>query len=441
MVLAIAFIAGAVWFDSYLRSRQLLDLIAQETGNAIRSDARFDPLRWTGSSAFSEQVTLSGRPGSVLREAAVSQMRAELNWRAAFDGAWRIEELAITQFDGTFTIPEESARAVPKTIQPPPTGLAALLPRRFELAQTKIGSANLSFDQMRASGMRLLVTPNGAGWTINGTGGTLVTPFLPKLEISSFRARAQDGDLFLTESSLRLGVSGKINASGESGSGRFLRVSWEAVDSRELFDAKTRKFLDGKISGTAEIRPPGTVRGRVRLHDGFVENLPLLALVADFTGNPSFRRMPLQEMSADFYYEKGSLNLTNIVAESKGLLRIEGNGRHGADGQIEGRFQIGVTPQTLQWLPGSRERVFTVTRAGYLWTDIVLGGTLESPTEDLSARLTAAMGGALIEQGTNLIKDPAKAVDGARELLNKDPVKAIDGARGLLNNLIGPMAP
>ena len=146
-------------------------------------------------------------------------------------------------------------------------------------------------------------------------------------------------------------------------------------------------------------------------------------------------------MSTDFHYENGTLKLTSFVAESKGLLRIEGAGQRNVNGNIEGSFQIGVTPQTLQWLPGSRERVFTVTRNGYLWTDILVGGTLENPTENLSARLSSAMGAAIIEQGTNLIKNPAKAVEGAKGLLNTDAEKAVEGAKGLLKNIIGPLVP
>ena len=438
--LALGCVAGSIWFDSYLRSRELLALIAQATGNAIRSDATLAPLQWTGSSAFSEQVTFTGRQGSAIRNASLSQVRTELNWRAAFEGVWRIEDLAITQLDVGLITPEETAGDTSKSV-PSPTGLAAFLPRRFELAQAKIGAANISFGLVRASGMRLIVAPNAAGWMINGTGGTLTSPFLPKLGITSFRARLQGREIFLTESALKLGPSGKITATGESGSGQFIRALWDDVDSKDILDANAQRYLEGKLSGTAEFRPPGAVRGKVQLHDGRVENVPMLAKVADFTGNPSFRRMPLQEMSTDFTNENGLLRLSNFVAESKGLLRIEGAGQRDANGHIEGRFQIGVTPQTLQWLPGSRERVFTVTRNGYLWTDLKLGGTLESPTEDLSSRLAAAMGAAIIEQGVNLITNPVKAVEGAKGLLNTEPGKAVEGAKGLLNNVIGPLIP
>ncbi len=420
-------VATAVWFDSYLRSRELLGLITGLTGSAFRSDARIEPLRWTGSSAFSEQVSLTGRPGSAVREVAVSQVRAELNWRAAFNGVWRIDEISATQFDGDFAAPEAVAADPLQPAAPRPSGLAALLPRKFELGQAKIAAANIAYGPVRASSVRLLVTPDGVGWRFDGNGGTLNVPSLPALEILHFRAREQGGDFFLTESALGLGESGKISASGESGDDGLLRLTWTGIRSKDVVDAKVQNYLDGKLSGSAEIRPPGSARGKFQLLDGRVENVKALAAVADFTGNPSFRRMPLQEMSSDFSYENGALNLTGFVAESKGLLRVEGACRIGPDGKVEGRFQIGVTPQTLQWLPGSRERVFTVARNGYLWTDLVVGGTLEKPTEDLTDRLTRAMGGAVIEQGAGLIKEA--------------PVRAIDGAKTILDNFIGPLAP
>lgn len=417
--------AGTIWFDSYLRSRQLLELIAGLTGNAFRADARMEPLQWTGSSAFSELVVLGGRAGSPVRRASASQLRAELNWRAAFRGVWRVDEIAMAQFDGDFVVPGEAAPAA--ELLPQPAGLAALLPRQFELGHVKAASANISFGEVRASGMHLLVTRDGGGWRFDGNGGTLAAPALPPLQISSFRAREQGGEFFLTESALRLGETGKIAASGESASGGLLRVSWDGVRAKDIFDARARSYLDGKLSGSAEIRPAGAVRGKMHLLDGRVGDVPVFATVAKFTGNPAFRRMPIQEMSSDFSLTKGLLVLTNFVGESKGLLRVEGAGQIGAEGKIEGRFQIGVTPHTLVWLPGSRERVFTVARNGYLWTDIVVGGTVQHPTEDLSVRLTRAMEGEIIEQGAGLIKEV--------------PAKAIDGARGILDSFIGPLVP
>ena len=84
-----------------------------------------------------------------------------------------------------------------------------------------------------------------------------------------------------------------------------------------------------------------------------------------------------------------------------------------------GTLRMGVTPQTLQWLPGSRERVFTVAQNGYVWTDVKIGGSILTPQEDLSARLANALRDEAVHQGRRFIEDlPSAAKDGAKGVLD-----------------------
>jgi hypothetical protein len=153
--------------------------------------------------------------------------------------------------------------------------------------------------------------------------------------------------------------------------------------------------------------------------DGLALNMELLDRVATFTGAPQFRRMPLQEISGIFEWTKGTVQITNLVAESKGLLRLEGNCTIAAGGAVSGTLRVGVTPQTLQWLPGSRERVFTVVQGGYVWTDVEISGSLQDLRENLSSRLAAAMRDETIDRGTRAIQEfPNAAKDGARGVLD-----------------------
>ena len=79
----------------------------------------------------------------------------------------------------------------------------------------------------------------------------------------------------------------------------------------------------------------------------------------------------------------------------------------------------GVTPQTLQWIPGSRERVFTVAQNGYVWTDVKISGSLKDLREDLTPRLVAAMQDETIHQGTRIIRElPNAAREGAQGALD-----------------------
>ena len=84
---------------------------------------------------------------------------------------------------------------------------------------------------------------------------------------------------------------------------------------------------------------------------------------------------------------------------------------------IDGAFQVGVTPGSLQWLPGAQAKVFTESRGGYLWAPMRLTGPVNKPNEDLTPRLAAAAQGAVIEGVQNAAgeaiktgKDAAKSV-------------------------------
>ena len=416
----LAAILGSLWIGSYVRGSGFRDLVSDATGAAFHAEAGFDPLRWTGSSVYSESLKLEGKSGTALNRIDARQLRAEVNWRALLSGTWRIEEISVSRLDGDWS--PAGARAQDPHSAPvvkSPAGIAALLPRRFELGILKIASARLGLGNVRVSDSALTIKPDGAGWIFQGSGGELQLPRPPALAITNFRVREQGGDYFLLEANLRLGANGKISASGESSRGGKLQVAWTGVPAAELLPPDWRDRLDGTLSGRADIAFPRQANGEFLLLDGRLENIPLQATVAKFTGNPAFRRMPLQEIRGEFVWDGDLLHIQKFSAESKGLVRVEGEATLGPNGKLAGRFQLGVTAQTLQWLPGSRKRVFTDARNGYVWTPLILGGTLESPTEDLSSRLAAAMGAEVIDTGTNLIKTaPDAATKGVNGILD-----------------------
>jgi hypothetical protein len=425
-VLVVAVLVGiSVWFGSFIRSEGFRASLAEKTGTAFGASAAFSPLRWTGASAYAESATLTGSPSSPLRNLSARELRAEVNWRAAFSGSWRLEEIRITHLEGEWQKPDRSQTtppsangisAIPEVL---PFGLAELLPRKFELGALNVDNATLRVGRVEIAGTTLNVKPDGTGWIFQGKRGRLTSPWAPGLDVTDFRVREQGKDFFLTQGNLRLGPNGKIVLSGESASGGNLRVSWEGISSSEVLQGEWSRRLQGILSGSAILAAPDVCKGSMALRDGRLENIPILATIADFTQNPAFRRMPLQEVRGDFVWDTGKWHITNFAAESKGLLRIEGRVVIGKDLALEGDFQIGVTHQTLQWLPGSRERVFTKSHDGYLWADMRVGGTLEKPTENLSERLRDAMGGELIQRGSELIqKSPGSTIEGVKSVLD-----------------------
>ena len=431
MTIGIGVVAGSAWVGRYLRSETFRELIGVKTGEALGAKVSYGPLMWMGSSLFVDSIQLTGLRGSEVEQLRADQVRADVNWRAAINGVWRVDRVEVLSFEGSFR--PESVKPKAADMLPPVArgGLASWLPTRFEVGQVDIAKTRLQFrdiNDLEIASLRdsaLRVHSDGAGWTIDGNSGMLSFAKIPTLTVVSFRSMARDDAFFLSDSQFRLGETGTISASGELAKNSKLHVEWSQVDATPFLGAFWRSRLTGEVAGTATIEWPESglaackVTGSFRLTDGLAQNVQLLDHVATFTGAPQFRRIPLQEISGNYQWMNGSVQITNLVAESKGLLRLEGNYTIDAGGGVNGALRVGVTPQTLQWLPGSRERVFTVAQGGYIWTDVKISGSLQDLREDLSSRLAAAMKDETIEEGLRAVEEVQNAARrGAQGMLD-----------------------
>lgn len=430
LLLAIAGLLGAsAWFRGFLASEQLRAAVERGIGSGLAGNATLRQLSWTGWSVFSDGLELHGSGGPV-RILQAEQLRGEVNWRAAFGGAWRVETLSVGYASGELSTepprpPEElTGSTLGKT--GPVDRVGNYLPNRFELGRLRIERTNLKFGHLQAEGVTIDASPDGNGWVIAGEGGSLGFAPFPKLAVNRFRSRWQDRTFFLSESDLRLGGNGRVRIAGEAGRKGTLRIDWDQVDVSDLLPSDWKNILHGIAKGSALWKASAPLTGNITVTDGRLENVPLLHQVGRFTGNPSFDRMPLHEFRGDFIWDRGTLLLNSVVLESRGLLRIEGSCRIAPDGALAGEFQVGVTPQTLQWIPGSRERVFTDERSGYRWTKVTLSGTLEHPQENLTPVLLQAMGAEAINR-----------VEGAMEAI---PQSTRERIKGLLD-FVRPLVP
>ena len=431
LLFVLAALATSVWIGRFLRSEAFRKLIATRTGEALGSETIYGPLRWTGSSLFVDSIEATGLPGSIVESLRADQVRADLSLRALIDGVWRVDRIQVVSLDGTLRPGSNAPKASDGRPAAPVRGIQAWLPQRFEVGQLDVARARLRFRDTAGLEIAFLqdsalrIHPDGADWAIEGAGGTLALLKVPPLTVVNFRSRAQDAVFFLTDSQFLLGETGKVSASGEFASDSKLRIEWSQVNIAPFLSPYWRSRFSGIWAGTALLEWPesglaaGKATGSFRLTDGLALNMELLDRVATFTGAPQFRRMPLQDISGSFEWTNERVKITNLVAESKGLLRLEGNCTIAAGGAISGTLRVGVTPQTLQWLPGSRERVFTVVQSGYVWTDVEISGSLQDLREDLSSRLAAAMRDETIDRGARAIQElPDAARDGARGVLD-----------------------
>ncbi len=419
------------WIGSFLRGEDFRALVAERAGKALAAEVSFDPFRWSGPNVFTEKVSATGLEGSRIGSVDARQVRAVIDWRAAWGGAWKVNSIDILELEIVLQGGESDRPSEVEDTNPPETpARPSWLPQRFELGFLRAtqGTVTLKNSQgeqtLEVSKSVLTLEPKGSSYEVTATGGLLDVATLPQMSLASAHARVSDGVFFLTRSSFQLGESGKLSASGEFGDGSTMQVSWTDVNVTPFLDPDWQTKLTGRLSGEAAIAWPKdqsqhSSTGKFILTEGRLENVPLLVEVAKFTSSPQFRRMPLQEVSGNFQKSGDVLTVTDFMGESKGLMRLEGDFVVREGGALTGAFRVGVSPQVLQWVPGSREKVFTENRDGYVWTDLLVGGTLAEPTENLSARLAVAMGEQVIDQGTQILRDvPAGAKEGVKGVLD-----------------------
>lgn len=198
------------------------------------------------------------------------------------------------------------------------------------------------------------------------------------------------------------------------------------------------KHVQGSVSGGIDLRGGRDgvthVAGLARLQGGMLTGLPVLDRLALFCGSSRFRNLPLHEASAQFSYQESAWHISNILVESENLVRVEGWLEIGKGGALTGRLQVGLRADGL-WkaLPGFSD-VFSVSRQGaggnLAWANVNIGGTLDNPSEDLSARLIKAAGNRLTEIGMG---KAAEVADVAARLLNRGPGKT---ERGMVRNVM-----
>ncbi len=329
------------------------------------------------------------------------------------------------------TLPEKPSPAADAPVRGTGFGFAKnWLPNRVELGSATVAETHLRWRDGALAGMRLEIVPQDGGWNLAGSGGTVRHAAWPELELATLKLRYREPSLFVQSVELRQSTGGSLAVSGEVRPQEMLDLSAKGsgISVTPLLPPDWRVRLHGDLSGDVRVQTPLPARGApllsgaIALHGGQLEALPVLEQIALFTRTAQFRKLALSRASGDFRHDGTTLSVTNFAAESEGLIRMEGAFTVVRQ-QIDGTFQVGVTPASLQWLPGSQERVFTAARGGYLWTPLRLTGPLSKPQEDLTPRLTAAAKGAVFERAEGMARD---AVQGVRE-----------AAKGVLDSLFG----
>lgn len=482
----VAVLGFRAWLDRYLGSEDFEQLVVRELGNLTHSEVTLGNLSRVGSSFYLDEVELLGYPEATFERISADRVRVDLDWGGVRRGVWDVQRIEMDRLHVRVG-DERLDPARRPVVDPeadgggPPAWLAARLPQRTEVDEVRVDQFSLDVvdevQELWLRDSRVTMRPNVAAGSmrVSGRGGDLVMrPLIGdeedqrRLKVGEYTARLAGGAVFIDDAQLeylggsRVTVRGEIAPDGELD----LRVNVNELNVAEVVREDWRRRLLGRmqleshIQGGGEESEGAMQEGRLTLADGILESLPVLDQIATYTRVDRFRRLILDTAEAEFHEQGGVLTVEKVVMESAGLLRVEG-GLVIENDHLVGVFDVGVSPESLRWIPGAERRVFTGRRespdsAGFVWTTMRLTGPVEAPREDLSARLLAAATDEVIEGVTDVGRGVADGLgeaarqapevgrgilDGGRELLDDEAVKelpgkiiesGVEGARGLL---------
>ncbi len=436
------------YLQSFVRSEGFRVKAEEMIEAKMGGSARLADIQWQDDAASMSEASLETASG--LQIEAVG-LHAALDFSAIRRGSWSIQSAGAD----SLTVTKHSAAKASSRLEEVSMGEAALpgwlsqyIPKTTEV--DGFDAERFSYTQngwqveearLHLGGYNSASTSKGR-YSFPGTldGGTFRIPLMPpgqkeplKLEIGRASFRLTDEKLQISESTLRWKerTQGTLRGSVRFGGEWQMFVHAEQVPTAEFLSEEWQQHLTGHFEGDAELSgakgQPMNWKADVALKDGVISSLPILDKLATYTRMERFKRLALDIATATVSpHSSGGTRLEKIVVQSNGLLRIEGTLNLLPGDGIDGDFMVGVTPETLRWLPGAQNRVFIESNPqgppGLNWARVKVAGTRTAPQEDLSSRLLGAAGMSL------LLDTPGAIVDKASETLLK-PMLGEDAAK------------
>jgi hypothetical protein len=412
-LIAALLVVGYFWINHYLDSDEFRGLVSSSASQGLGVEGTFDKFRWSGFAIYSGGFSAQGTPGSPVAKLDAKEIHCSINLSAALRGIWQLDELEIGQVqlalrDNTGVPPPPSSSA-----SGAPSAPSAMGGHPVKIGTVRLDSVSLTWPPSMASGgsvnglvVELKQEDAGNGWNVSGARGTLTFADLPVQQIDKVDLRLRPDRLYLTKALLRNTSGGTIQVAGEVGLGDVpdidLHFEIAGFPLTPVLPTDWRAKFFGDLTAsfqvTREGKPdaPWKAEGNGRLENARLEALPLLDQLASLTKTQEYRMLPLQTVQADFTAGPTSTELRNLVVESSGMIRVEGQIARNGDA-LDGKLQLGLPPGKIALLPGAQQ-VFADSRGAYAWTPVQIGGTLQKPEEDLTPRVVAAAAAA-IQQG------------------------------------------
>jgi hypothetical protein len=230
-----------------------------------------------------------------------------------------------------------------------------------------------------------------------------------QLEITSYSLTAGDGQ-----------ITGTGNIPLQTPEQSTLHYKIQQVPIKVLLPTKWPITLNGVVNGMGDYTGPlftwqqGTAHGSLQLDGTKVSGFPFMEKLTLLPPLQELLAASLDEAKANYHYNEGSFNFTEIVLTKVQKISLQGKLSVSVTNELDGTFKLGIPTGLLAVAPPLKEKIFTQENDGFSWTDLKISGTPEQIQEDLTPRLVT-----LSQSEGNKVQDAIKqGIEKANDRLN-----------------------
>jgi hypothetical protein len=410
-VIVVAIVAGALlwWKLATLKENLIGDLSNKLGAQVTVQSIGFD--FWKGELHAAGITLVNQRPSSPWEKGEIAQATVHYQLADIFAPSIPLE-VEVSSWSMTLRSPLRTAEAPPAP-ESAPSNPPDHAPGRLHVAHLIAQEGSVEFDfsddrKITAQGVSFDAQDNGSGiWTTQVQASSIKSDQL-NADAASVQLRSESGQITMSDLRLQVGqglITGDGTVALDAPHAAKINLTVARVPTWMLLGLAWRMKVTGDLDGTLTYQgddTSGAATGQVSVAHGKFNVLPALGKMAQMIGLPDWSNVEVDKATSDIAWKDGALHLTNIDIRKTDVVRAAGTVDVDAQGQIDGRLQLGLPNTILAPFPQVAAAVFPVQRDDCAWTDVHLTGTADHLQEDLTPRLMAAglhQGGDLLNQG------------------------------------------
>jgi len=395
LIAGIAFVVTLAHYNGSKFSEKLVTTIESRSGAEVE-------MRGANVSVGStEMMQLSfdwKSPNSVVDYLKIDGVRAEYGVFSFFGGGWSGPEVLADSGEIRLNLLEN----------PEQISVGEDEPVEFDFSTYKCNNLNAIIGKDE----NWLVKDTQASFSVNAKGekqvyfygGVLKAPFFEEHTIKSgvvgIKPTVADLSLVLQPKK----GDGTVSLEGEVGykdaSSISLATKFTEVNMKDWVDIKTQRFIYGDITsgeGVFKMKlgefESKEILTHVKSNKVVISKFSFLETLALEMNNDFFSRRPSFESGSSFSmnWTKDKVVFSNIKLVESLRMQLKGDFEVLRTGEISGKFKIGVPIISLSPAEIAKlKKVFKEDDGDFMWTDVTIGGSIATPTDDLAQQFESA---------------------------------------------------